>query len=78
MGGQKGIASFYTAFSKLVPVTVISTNNNENPTDLAAEFLPILSISKSRYFNPFFLLTLRRIIKERKATHLILENNLVP
>ena len=74
MGGQKGIASFYTAFSKLVPVTVISTNNNENPTDLAAEFLPILSSSKSRYFNPFFLLTLRRIIKERKATHLILEH----
>jgi len=74
MGGQKGIASFYAAFSKQLPVSLISVKGNDKPENLSAEFLPILSNSKTRYFNPFVFFTLRKIIKERKSTHLIIEH----
>lgn len=74
MGGQKGIASFYGAFSKQLPVSLISVRDNEIPENLTAEFLPILSNSKTRYFNPFVFSTLKKIIKERQSTHLIIEH----
>ncbi len=74
MGGQKGIACFYEAFSTLLPVTLVSTKNNEYPKELAAEFLPILSNHFSRYFNVFLLIRLSKIINKRKSTHIILEH----
>ncbi len=74
MGGQKGIACFYGAFSSLLPVTLVSTKNNANPGNIEFEFLPILSNSTNRYYNPFLLVTLKKIIQERKSTHLILEH----
>ena len=73
IGGQKGIALFYKYFSKLLPVTIISTKNNETPEQLSGDFLPILSNSATRYINPFLLITLRNIIKKKNITHLILE-----
>jgi len=74
MGGQKGIASFYQYFSRHCEVTLLSTADNETPKDLDAEFLPILSTSKWRYANLFFIFRLGKIVKQRKATHLILEH----
>lgn len=73
MGGQKGIALFYSFFSKLLPVSIISTKNNGSPENLSAEFLPVLSTNKFRYINPFLLFRLGKIIKQKKITHLILE-----
>ena len=40
---------------------------------LTGEFLPILSNRPSRYINPFLLLKLKSIIKQKNITHLILE-----
>ena len=74
MGGQKGIASFYGAFSKQLPVSLISVKGNATPENLNAEFLPILSNSKTRYFNPFVFFTIKKIIAERQSTHLIIEH----
>jgi glycosyltransferase involved in cell wall biosynthesis len=74
MGGQKGIASFYGAFSKQLPVSLISVKGNATPENLNAEFLPILSNSKTRYFNPFVFFTIKKIIVERQSTHLIIEH----
>ncbi len=74
MGGQKGIASFYAYFSGKLPVTLISTVNNGEPEGFKGEFLPIMSDKASRYFNPFFFFKLRKVLLERKATHLILEH----
>ena len=73
IGGQKGIALFYKYFSRLFPVTIISTKNNEAPEQLTGDFLPILSNSRTRYINPILILKLRNIIKEKDITHLILE-----
>ena len=74
MGGQKGIASFYGAFSNQLPVSLISVKGNATPENLKAEFLPILSNSKTRYLNPFVFFTLKKIIAERQSTHLIIEH----
>jgi glycosyltransferase involved in cell wall biosynthesis len=74
MGGQKGIASFYRFFSRHLPVTLISTNDNEIPENFHGDFQPILSKSKWRYVNLFFLFKLGKLIKAKKATHLILEH----
>ena len=74
MGGQKGIASFYEAFSQLANVTLISTNNNDKPTAFHGDFLPVLPSTKMRYINFLFFFKLAKIIQERKATHLICEH----
>ncbi|MFT3907920.1 MAG: glycosyltransferase family 4 protein [Ferruginibacter sp.] len=74
MGGQKGIACFYEYFSKLLPVTIITTKNNEFPAQQDAHFLPLLSNSRTRYINPFLFFVLRRVIRKKKITHLILEH----
>jgi len=73
MGGQKGIALFYSFFAKLVDVTIISTKDNGSPENLNADFLPVLSTKKSRYYDPRLLLTIQKLIKEKSVTHLILE-----
>ncbi len=73
MGGQKGIALFYSFFSKELPVSIVTTKNNGTPENLSAEFLPVLSMNKFRYINPLLLLRIGRIIRERNVTHLILE-----
>ena len=74
MGGQKGIACFYSAFSELLPTTLVSTQNNGSPENIHAEFLPVLSNNKSRYINPYLFFIVNRIIKKNKSTHLILEH----
>jgi glycosyltransferase involved in cell wall biosynthesis len=74
MGGQKGIACFYSAFSNLLPVTIVSTNNNGTPEHLNAEFLPIITDKKIRYCNPILFYTIKKIINKNKSTHLIIEH----
>lgn len=74
MGGQKGIALFYQFLTKKNAVTLISTENNEQPEGLHAEFLPIMSNSILRYLNPFLFFTTLSIIKKRKSSHLLLEH----
>jgi hypothetical protein len=74
MGGQKGIALFYAAFSKIMPTTIVSTKNNGLPENLNAEFLPIISERKNRYYNPSMFFILKKIIKKNNSTHLILEH----
>ena len=74
MGGQKGIALFYQYLSRLLPVTIISTRNNEFSGAGEIQFLPVLSNSKLRYVNPFLVFKIRKILLERKITHLVLEH----
>ena len=74
MGGQKGIALFYKYLSRLLPVTVISTSNNEPPTGEGINFLPVLGHSKLRYINPFLFFRIRTILRKNNCTHLVLEH----
>lgn len=74
MGGQKGIALFYRYLSQLLPVTIISTKNNEVPTGTGVTFIPLLGDSKLRYVNPFLYFSLRKILRSNHCTHLVLEH----
>ena len=73
-GGQKGIALFYKYFSVYHVVTIIGSKNNQPGESEGYALLNILSGSKWRYINPFLFFTLRKQIREKKATHLILEH----
>ena len=74
-GGQKGIALFYKYFSRLVECYCASVK------DIPVEakegdytLLPIFSNSKFRYINPFYYFFLRKIIREKGISHVILEH----
>ena len=74
MGGQKGIACFYAAFSKCVDVTLVSVKSNALPDHFSGTFMPVMPNAKSRYFNPFSIFTFLKIIRKQQGTHLILEH----
>ena len=73
-GGQKGIALFYKYFSRYHSVTCICVKNNDPAFAVGYEVLNILSNSKFRYINPFIFFRIRNQIRNKKATHLILEH----
>jgi polysaccharide biosynthesis protein PslH len=73
-GGEKGIALFYKYFSRHHKVTCIGVKKNQVAFAEGYEVLNILPDSPSRYFNPFIFFTIRKQIREKKATHLILEH----
>jgi polysaccharide biosynthesis protein PslH len=73
-GGQKSIALFNKYFSRHVRFTCISTRNNDPAHANGYELLPLLSGSPLRYINILLLFRIRSVIKERQATHLLLEH----
>jgi glycosyltransferase involved in cell wall biosynthesis len=73
-GGQKGIALFYKYFSRYHTVTCITTRKNQPAFADGYKVLNILPDSPLRYINPFIFFTIRKYIREKKATHLILEH----
>ncbi len=73
MGGQKGIASFYTFFCKWVNIICVTTKSND-PKAADYEVLNILSNSQVRYINIFYFFTLRKIIRQKNITHLQIEH----
>lgn len=74
LGGEKGIALFNEYVGKEVAITAIGTQNNEASEAKNYSFHPILSNSRIRYMNIFLYFTVRRFIKEQKATHLLIEH----
>ncbi len=74
MGGQKGIAFFYDHLNRLLPVTIISTNDNLLPENYSINFTPLLGHSKWRYINPQLFFKLKKLIHKTGVTHLILEH----
>jgi len=73
-GGQKGIALFYKYFSKYHSVSCVCTKKNDPSFANGYEVLNMLSDSPFRYVNFFIFFKIRRLIIEKKATHLILEH----
>jgi glycosyltransferase involved in cell wall biosynthesis len=74
MGGQKGIAFFNRYLSKETDLACVTIKSNKavNAEDYAIQ--AILSNSSLRYINPFYLFTIRRIIRKKKITHLLIEH----
>ena len=73
-GGKKNIEYFFGYLSKRVPLTVISTGNNDTASWKNIEFLKILGNSSLRYINPFLFFRVRKILRDRQSTHLLIEH----
>lgn len=74
LGGQKHFALFFKFFSSLIPTTCVSVKDNDTALVKEYEVLNILENGKFRYANPLYFFTLRKIIKEKKITHLMIEH----
>ena len=71
-GGKKFIALFYEYLAKILPVEFISVPENDMPPRLQESFHGILGRKKLRYANPFLFFRLKKIIKEKGITDLII------
>ena len=74
MGGQKGIAFFNRYLSKETNFSCVTIKDNTQTANERYSIKNILSNGSSRYINPFYFFTLRRIIRAEKITHLIIEH----
>ncbi len=74
MGGQKGIALFYNFFCRHVQLTIASVKKNDAAYGGEYKLEKVFSNNASRYINPFYFFTLRKIIRNKKISHLILEH----
>jgi len=74
VGGQKGIALFNKYFSRYHHLICITTKKNDVAAAEGYQVQNILSNSKFRYINIFYFFLLRKIIKQNRATHLLLEH----
>lgn len=73
-GGQKAISLLYKYLSEHANLICVTTKNNDPNAAPGYEVLNILSDSPFRYVNIFYFFRLRKIIRERKITHLMLEH----
>ena len=73
MGGQKNIALHNAYLSKLVNLVCVTTCSNDVKF-ATYKVINILGDSFIKYYNAFYFFSLRRIIKEEKITHLIIEH----
>ena len=74
MGGQKGIALFYQYFSRHVQLSCITTESNDPAYASGYELINRLSNSALRYVNIFYFFSLRKLIRQKKITHFLLEH----
>lgn len=73
-GGQKGIGLFYRYFSRRVNMVCVTVKSNDPKLAEGYPLLNILSNHSLRYINLFYYFRLKKIIKERQITHLLLEH----
>ncbi len=74
MGGQKAIAYFYKYLSAVLPVSIVSMQDNWIPDSNINEYIPALSQSRSRYINPWLFFILKKKIKKGPYSHLCIEH----
>jgi polysaccharide biosynthesis protein PslH len=73
-GGQKGVALFNKYFCRHHKLICITTKKNDVSAAEGYSVQNILTDSPARYINILYFFTLRKIIRENNATHLLLEH----
>ncbi|MDQ2721444.1 MAG: glycosyltransferase family 4 protein [Bacteroidota bacterium] len=73
LGGQKGIALFNEYFSGYHNLFCVTIKNND-PSFASYKVFNLLSNSRFRYINIFYFGLIKKIIKENKISHIILEH----
>jgi glycosyltransferase involved in cell wall biosynthesis len=74
VGGQKGIALFNKYFSKYHRLICVTTKKNDPSAAEGYQVLNLLSNSRLRYLNVFYFFLFRRLIREKNASHVLLEH----
>jgi glycosyltransferase involved in cell wall biosynthesis len=74
VGGQKGVALFNQYLSRFHHLICVTTRRNDPAAADGYRVLNILSNSPWRYLNPGYFFTIRRLIRQERASHLILEH----
>lgn len=74
LGGEKGIAVFNEYVGVETDITAVSTKNNDISAAKNYQMLPWLPNSRLRYINIFLYFRIRQLIKEKQATHLLIEH----
>jgi polysaccharide biosynthesis protein PslH len=74
IGGQKGIALFNQYFGRYVQLVCVTINTNENQYAKGYETISFFPSSQLRYINPFALFSLKKLIQQRGATHILIEH----
>ena len=74
MGGQKNIAFFNRYLAKHVSLLCAGVKGNTHMEEEGYPVINLFSNSNLRYINPLYFFKLRRLIKEREITHLIIEH----
>ncbi len=72
-GGKKYIASFNEYLSKYHSLFCITVKDNL-PSSASYKIINEISNSKLRYINIFYFILIKKIIKQNKITHVILEH----
>jgi polysaccharide biosynthesis protein PslH len=74
LGGQKCIHLLNKYISETHKVICVGIKNNDATCADGYTMLPILTNSRLRYINIFYVLKFRRLIKEHQISHVILEH----
>ena len=74
IGGQRGIALFNKYLSKHVRLVCVSVKKNEERLAEGYTLLKPFANAKARYINLFYFFTVKKIIRQYKASHLLIEH----
>lgn len=74
MGGEKNISIFNDHLSGLVNLSCVTVKKVKVPDKTNYDILPLLSNNILRYINPYYFFILRKIILQKKISHVILEH----
>lgn len=74
IGGQKGIALFNQYISQYLQLVCLTVCNNENEYAKGYEAIRVFPSSRLRYINVFAVFKLRRLVLQKKATHILIEH----
>ncbi|MFT4153275.1 glycosyltransferase family 4 protein [Parafilimonas sp.] len=74
MGGQKGIAIFCKYLGGPNDLTVVSVEDNDVSLADTYTMVPLFSKEQRRYINPFYVLRIKKIIKQKGIKNVITEH----
>lgn len=74
IGGQRGIALFNKYFCRHVHLVCVSVKENDETGAEGYALIKLLSNKKWRYINPLYFFSIRKIIRDRAATHVLIEH----
>ncbi len=73
-GGHKAIEQLYKEVGSLIQTIVVSTSNNDVSLAQHYKLIPLFSTSPLHYINLFYFFRIKKLIKQNRITHLLMEH----